>query len=102
MKRGYFIYCKKKLKKEFNNKSIHRSCWLKLRTFDDRIFDYLFCIDRQETPAKCVSVKPDDNEEEEYKSLVEDVKREKQNLLNYEDCDDDLVYDLGGNLISIN
>ena len=103
MKRGYCIYCKKKLKKEFNNKSIHRSCWLRMRSFDDRIFDSLFCIDRANTPSKCISVKPEQfNEEEEYKSLVEDVKREKQSLINYDDCDDDdLVYDLGGNMIKI-
>jgi len=74
-----------------------------MRSFDDRIFDSLFCIERQNVPSKCISVKPDDGEEEKvYDALVEDVKREKQNLLNYEDCDDDLVYDLGGNLISIN
>lgn len=102
MKRGYCIYCKKKLKKEFNNKSIHRSCWLRMRSFDDRIFDSLFCIDRQDTPAKCMSIKPDNGEEEDYNSILEDIQREKQSLIDFDDCDDDnLVYDLGGNMIKI-
>ena len=104
MKKGYCIVCNKKLKKQFNNKSIHRSCWLRMRSFDDRIFDSLFCIERQEIPAKCISVKPEQfNEEKEYDALIEDVKREKESLLTYDDCDDDnLCFDLGGNLISIN
>ena len=102
MRKGYCIYCDKKLKKQFNGKSVHRKCWLQNRQFDDRIFDSLFCIDRQETPAKSFSVKPDNDEKDIYDSLIEDVKREKQSLIDFDDCENDnLCYDIGGNLISI-
>ena len=51
--------CKKNIKqtKGATIKLIHRRCWLKYRTFDQRIFDKLFCNDRKFFNKEC-SVKP--------------------------------------------
>ena len=101
MKKGYCIYCEKKLKKNYNGKSVHRKCWLAQRSFDDRIYDFLFY--NKDLPTKCLSIKPDNTiEEDEYDTLINDLEREKKNLIQYDDCEDDnLCYDLGGNLITI-
>ena len=100
MKRGYCIFCDKKLKKNYNGKSVHRKCWLKHRCFDDRIFDFLFY--NKDIPTKCLSIKPNNKEEEDIYDTIIEEQRENKSLLEYEDCENDnLCYDLGGNIIEI-
>ena len=40
------IECKKTIK-ESKAKPIHRSCWLKIRSKEDRCYDFLFCKDKK-------------------------------------------------------
>jgi hypothetical protein len=39
------------------NRQVHRRCWLKFRSFEDRYADVLFCGDRKNT-KKCLVIKP--------------------------------------------
>ena len=57
------IMCKRKIKRnaKWANKDqtiIHRKCWLAMRSFNDRCFDWLFCGDRQHSKEKELRVKP--------------------------------------------
>ena len=57
------LICAKKIKKNAVWKNsqqtiIHRKCWLKIRPFEDRCFDFMFCGDRKKKQKDSLHLKP--------------------------------------------
>jgi hypothetical protein len=93
MQRYKCVECDKTLRNyKLGDKRVHRSCWLKLRSKDERHFDFLFCKDKNKRDMKKMKIiHPDDLQP----SLL---KTNQLPPINEEEIQ---ILDTKGNLISI-